>query len=171
MFLSGTDFWRYLDKAYTSVPGSGGSIPLHAIPRVHGLTTPHHSELSETTFHVDEDINHAHDFNMKDEYDDNAASVSFASIAFTSSAPSLAILFDYWVVDSACSVSLTMFWSDLIDFQPPSRMSKVGGVGITLIGSGIIRVHVCLVSGQTVFRLVHALCMHDLTSRSAVSSA
>jgi hypothetical protein len=27
MFLSGTDFWRYLDKAYNSVPGSGGSNP------------------------------------------------------------------------------------------------------------------------------------------------
>jgi hypothetical protein len=38
MFLSGTDFWRYLDKAYSSVPGSGGSIHLHAIPRVHRLT-------------------------------------------------------------------------------------------------------------------------------------
>jgi hypothetical protein len=38
MFLSGTDFWRYLDKAYSSVPGSGGSIPLHAIPCLHGLT-------------------------------------------------------------------------------------------------------------------------------------
>jgi hypothetical protein len=35
MFLSGTDFWRYL--AYSSVPGSGGSNPLHAIPCVHGL--------------------------------------------------------------------------------------------------------------------------------------
>jgi hypothetical protein len=38
MFLSGTDFWRYLDKAYNSVPGSDGSNPLHAIPCVHGLT-------------------------------------------------------------------------------------------------------------------------------------
>jgi hypothetical protein len=38
MFLSGTIFWRYMDKVYTSVPGSGGSIPLHAIPCVHGLT-------------------------------------------------------------------------------------------------------------------------------------
>jgi hypothetical protein len=38
MFLSGTDFWRYLDKAHCSVPGSGGSNPLHAIPCVHGLT-------------------------------------------------------------------------------------------------------------------------------------
>jgi hypothetical protein len=38
MFLSGTDFWRYLDKAYISVPGSGGSKPLHVIPCVHGLT-------------------------------------------------------------------------------------------------------------------------------------
>ena len=37
MFLSGIDFWRYLDKAYNSVPGSGGSNPLHAIPCVHGL--------------------------------------------------------------------------------------------------------------------------------------
>jgi hypothetical protein len=39
MFLSGTDFWRYLDKAHISVPGSGGSNPLHAIPCVHGLTS------------------------------------------------------------------------------------------------------------------------------------
>jgi hypothetical protein len=40
MFPSGTDFWRYLDKAYNSVPGSGGSTPHHAIPCVHGLTRP-----------------------------------------------------------------------------------------------------------------------------------
>jgi hypothetical protein len=38
MFLSSSDFWRYLDKAYNSVPGSGGFNPLHAIPCVHGLT-------------------------------------------------------------------------------------------------------------------------------------
>ena len=37
MFLSGTDFWRYLDKAHNSVPGSGGSNPLHAIPCVYGF--------------------------------------------------------------------------------------------------------------------------------------
>jgi hypothetical protein len=40
MFLSGTEFWRYLDKAYSSVPGSGGSNPLHAFPFVHELTLP-----------------------------------------------------------------------------------------------------------------------------------
>jgi hypothetical protein len=40
LFLSGIDFWRHLDKAYSSVPGSGGSNPLHAIPCVHGLTKP-----------------------------------------------------------------------------------------------------------------------------------
>jgi hypothetical protein len=46
MFLPGTDFWRYLDTAYNSVPGSGGSNPLHAIPCVHGLTcTPHSSTI------------------------------------------------------------------------------------------------------------------------------
>jgi hypothetical protein len=39
VFLSGTDFWWYLDKAYNSVPGSGGSNPLHAIPCVDGLTS------------------------------------------------------------------------------------------------------------------------------------
>jgi hypothetical protein len=38
ILLSGTDFWRYLDKAYNSVSGSGGSNPLHAIPCVHGFT-------------------------------------------------------------------------------------------------------------------------------------
>jgi hypothetical protein len=43
MFLSGTDFWRHLDMAYSSVPGSGGSNPLHAIPCVHELTNPLHA--------------------------------------------------------------------------------------------------------------------------------
>jgi hypothetical protein len=38
MFLSVTDFWRYSDKAYNSVPGSGGPNPLHAIPCVHVFT-------------------------------------------------------------------------------------------------------------------------------------
>jgi hypothetical protein len=48
MFLSGTDFWRYLDEAYTSVPGSGGSNPLHAIPCVHGLSS---SQLGAAATH------------------------------------------------------------------------------------------------------------------------
>jgi hypothetical protein len=45
MFLKGTDFWRYLDKAYNSAPGSGGSNPLYAIPCVHGLTVSKHGSF------------------------------------------------------------------------------------------------------------------------------
>jgi hypothetical protein len=81
-------------------------------------------------------------------------------------APFLANLYDY-LVDSACSINLTTFWSDFTDFQTPSRPSKVGGVGVTLKDSGTACVPICLVSCQTVFRLVHALYAHGLTSRSA----
>jgi hypothetical protein len=49
MFLSGTEFWRYLDKAYNPVPGSGGFNPLHAIPCVHGLTVCRYDNPGHTT--------------------------------------------------------------------------------------------------------------------------
>jgi hypothetical protein len=75
---------------------------------------------------------------------------------------------EYWVVDSACSVNLTAFWSDFAEFHPSSRRSTVGGVGVTLQGgSGTVRIPICLVSGHTVFRRVHALYTPDLSSWSA----
>jgi hypothetical protein len=104
------------------------------------------------------------------EYDGNTASASFASfasVAFTSSHAYLADLSGYSLVDSTCSVNLTSFRSDFTDFWSRSRLSTIGGVGVTVKGSGIVRAHIFIVSGQTLFRLVHALCTLDLTSRSA----
>jgi hypothetical protein len=50
-------------------------------------------------------------------------------------------LIDYWVVECACSVNLTTFQSDFHDFQPPSRVSALGGVGVHVKGNIIVRVH------------------------------
>jgi hypothetical protein len=129
--------------------------------------TAHLSEVSEATFHVDEDINFVDNDNMEDEFDDTAVSVFFALVAFTSFTTFHFDLCDYWVADSPCSVNLTTFWSEFIAFQPPSQLIIVGGVGVNVKGNGNVRVPICLVSVQTVFRLGHALYTHDLTSRSA----
>jgi hypothetical protein len=107
------------------------------------------------------------EYDMEDEYDDTAVSVSFTSIAFTSLASSIADMSDYWVVDSACSVNLTAFRSDFYEFNPSSRHSTVGGVGVSVKGIGFVRVPICLVSGQTDVRHVRALNTHGLSSRSA----
>jgi hypothetical protein len=108
-----------------------------------------------------------HEYDMENEYDDTAVSTSFACVAFASSASSIANFSDHWVVDSACSVNVTAFRYDFSDFHPPSRRSTVGGVGVTVQGSGTVRILICLVSGHTVFRRVHALYTPYLSSRSA----
>jgi hypothetical protein len=107
------------------------------------------------------------DYDMHDECDDTEVSTSFAYVAFASFASSVANLSDYWVVDSACSVNLTAFRSDFSECHSSSSRSTVCGVGVTKQGSGIARIPICVVSGQTVFRCVHALYTPDLSSRSA----
>jgi hypothetical protein len=107
------------------------------------------------------------EYDMQDEYDDTEVGTSFASVAFTSATAPVADLSDYWVVDSTCSVNLTSFRSDFSEFHPSTRHSTVGGVGVTVQGSGIVRIPICLISGRTVFRRVHALYTPDLSSRSA----
>jgi hypothetical protein len=107
------------------------------------------------------------EYDMQDEYDDTEVGTSFASVAFTSATANVADLSDYWVVDSACSVNLTSFRSDFSEFHSSTRRSTVGGVGVTVHGSGTVRIPICLISGRTVFRRVHALYTPDLSSRSA----
>jgi hypothetical protein len=107
------------------------------------------------------------EYDMQDEYDDTEVGTSFASVAFTSAAALVADLSKYWVVDSACSVNLTSFRSDFSEFHSSARRSTVGGVGVTVQGRGTVRIPICLISGRTVFRHVHALYTLDLSSRSA----
>jgi hypothetical protein len=107
------------------------------------------------------------EYDMEDEYDDIAVSTSFAYVAFASSPSYVGDLSGYWVVYSAYSVNLTAFRSDFLDFHPPSRRSTYGGVGVTVQGSGTVRIPMYLVSGQTVFRRVHALNAPDLSARYA----
>jgi hypothetical protein len=107
------------------------------------------------------------EYDRHDEFDDTKVGISFAFVAFTSSASSIADMSYYWVVDSACSVNLNAFRSDFSEFHPSSRRNTVGGVGVTVQGSGTVRIPICLVSGQTAFRRVHALYILDLSSRSA----
>jgi hypothetical protein len=78
--------------------------------------TAYLSEVSEAIFHVDDDISVPDGDKMVDEYDDTAVNVSFASVVFTWFTTSLADLSDYWVSNSAYSVNLTAFRSDLTDF-------------------------------------------------------
>jgi hypothetical protein len=54
-----------------------------------------------------------------DEYDDTEMSVPFNSVAFSSSLTPGRDLSQFWVVDSARSISLTAFRSDFVTFTPP----------------------------------------------------
>jgi hypothetical protein len=129
-------------------------------PTAHLSDVPHDMGSVEDVAEGD-----AQEYDMQDEYDDTEVGTSFASVAFASAASTVADLSDYWVVDSACSVNLTSFRSDFSEFHPSSRRSTVGGVGVTVQGSGTVRIPICLISGRTVFRRVHALYTPDLSSR------
>jgi hypothetical protein len=120
--------------------------------------TPHLSEVHAHMASVEDAADgEPLDYDMHEEYDDIEVSNSFASVAFASFASYVADMFDYWVVDSACSVNLITFRSEFSEFHPSSRRSTVGGVGVTVQGSGTVHIPICLVSGRAVFRRVHAL--------------
>jgi hypothetical protein len=53
------------------------------------------------------------------EYDDTEVSVPLSYVAFSSSLTLSRDLSQFWVVDSACSISLTAFRSDFATFTPP----------------------------------------------------
>jgi hypothetical protein len=82
-----------------------------------------------------------------DDYDDDEVSVPFIYVAFSSSLAPGRNLSQFWVVDSACSISLTAFRDDFVEFTPPSAPSRVGGVGVDVKGSGPVRISVRLASG------------------------
>jgi hypothetical protein len=102
-----------------------------------------------------------------DDCDDDDVCVPFSSVAFSSSLTLGRNLSQFWVVDSACSINLTAFRDDFVEFTPPSAPSRVGGVGVDVKGSGYVRISVRLASGQLIHRIVYALYTPDLSSRSA----
>jgi hypothetical protein len=71
-----------------------------------------------------------------DNYDDTEVSVPFSSVAFSSSLTPGRDLSQFWVIDSACSISLTAFRGDFTTFAPSSAPPRVGGVGVDVKGSG-----------------------------------
>jgi hypothetical protein len=60
-----------------------------------------------------------------------------------------------WVVDSACSVNLTAFRREFTTFASSSDSSRVGGVGVDVMGRGIFYLATPLCSAQVYV----ALCM------------
>jgi hypothetical protein len=101
------------------------------------------------------------------EYYDSEVSVPFSSVAFSSSLAPGRNLSQFWVIDSACSINLTTFRSDFVTFDPPSALSRVGGVGVDVKGGGAIRISLMLVSSQPIHRTVHAVYTLDMSYRSA----
>jgi hypothetical protein len=101
------------------------------------------------------------------EYDDTEVSVPVRFVAFSSSLTPGRDLSQFWVVDSACSINLSAFRGDFATFTPLSAPSRVGGVGVEVKGSGLVRISVRLASGQIIHRTVYALHTPDLSSRSA----
>jgi hypothetical protein len=103
-----------------------------------------------------------------DEYDDTEVSVPSNYVAFSSSLPLGRDLSQLGVADSACSINnLTVFRSDFVTFTPPSAPSRMGGVGVDVQGSGLVRISFWLASGQTIHRTIHAMHTPDLSLRSA----
>jgi hypothetical protein len=133
----------------------------------HPPPTAHLSDVADASATLEDDTVCPLECDMQDEYDDTEVSVSLTSVAFTSSASSVANLSDYSVVDSAYSVSLTAFRSDFSEFNPSSRHSTVGGVGVSVKDSGLVRAPIYLVSCQKVVRHVHALYTPDLSLGAA----
>jgi hypothetical protein len=102
-----------------------------------------------------------------DEYDATEVSVPVSSFAFSSSLDPGRYLSQFCVIDSACSINLSAFRSDLVTFDPPSVPSRVGGVGVDNKGSGTVRIPIPLVFGQSIHNTVHAMYTRDMSSRSA----
>jgi hypothetical protein len=83
---------------------------------------------------------------ITEKYADTQVSGSFAYVALSSSLPPHPYLFQFWVVDSACSINLTAFRDHVVSFEPPSGSSRVGGVSVNVISSGHVRLAIPLVS-------------------------
>jgi hypothetical protein len=81
------------------------------------------------------------------ECDDTEVSVPFNIVAFSSSFAHGRDLSQFWVVDSACSINLTAFRSDLATSTSPSAPSRVGGVGVDVKGSGSVGIFFRLAFG------------------------
>jgi hypothetical protein len=94
-------------------------------------------------------------------------SISFGSVAFSTSLTSGRDLSKFLVVDSACSISLTAFRGDFITFEPLPGPSRIGGVGVDVQGSGNVKLAITLVSSQIIQRTIHALYTPALLSRFA----
>jgi hypothetical protein len=101
------------------------------------------------------------------EYDDTEVSVPLSSVAFSSSLAHGRDLSQFWVVDSACSITLIAFRSDFVSFASPSAPSRVGGVGADGKGSGSVQNSIRLACSYAIHRTIHALHTPDLSSRSA----
>jgi hypothetical protein len=102
-----------------------------------------------------------------DVYDGTHVSISFSSVAFSSSLTTGRDLSAFWVVDSAYSINITVFLGDFITFEPPSGSSRIGSVGVNVHGIGTVGLTISLVFGQIIHRTIHAMCTPDLSSRSA----
>jgi hypothetical protein len=82
-------------------------------------------------------------------------SVPCSCVVFASFLTPSRDLSQFWVVDSACSINLTAFRSDFVTFTPPSAPSRVGGVGVDVKGSDLVRLSIWLASGQIIHRTIH----------------
>jgi hypothetical protein len=98
-------------------------------------------------------------------YDETKVSLSFCSVAFSSSLTPNRELSNFWVVDSACSINLTACRDDFVTFEPPSGSTRIGGVGVNVQGSGNVRLAIPLVSSQIIHQTIHTLFTPDLSSR------
>jgi hypothetical protein len=102
-----------------------------------------------------------------DEHDDIEVSVPFTYVAFSSSLTPSCDLSKSWIVYSACSINLTAFRGDFVSLELPWGSSRIGYVGVDVMGSGTIHIAILLLSSTIIRRNVHVLYTLDLSSRYA----
>jgi hypothetical protein len=80
-----------------------------------------------------------------DEHDDIEVSVPFTNAAFSSSLTPSRDTSKSWIVYSACSINLTAFRGDFVSFEQPWGSSRIGYVGVGVMGSGTIEIEIEIV--------------------------
>jgi hypothetical protein len=98
-------------------------------------------------------------------------SVPFTSVALSFSLTHGRDLSHLWVVESAISINLTAFRSDFAALEPSSGSSRVRGVGVDVMGSGIVQIAtpLCLAQPSVALsmRCIHCrLVVHSVSANS-----
>jgi hypothetical protein len=94
---------------------------------------------------------------MYGEYNDTKVSAPLSSVALTSSLTPGRDVLQFSVVDSASSINLIAFRDEIVSFESSSGSSRVGGVGIDVMGSGTVYIVNVKIEGAIRKKCVHSV--------------